>query len=199
MPHALLQLLRGRQGHFALESGFHAESWFDLDQLFDSPAAVRPYVEELAARLARHRIDCVCGPETGGAVLARRLGAVLNLPTVATRRCAPPQSPGLFSVRYALPDGHRASVAGQRVAIVDDAISAGSAIRGTHAELVAAGAAPVVVGALIVFGSAAEAFAGRHDLPLEGIARADFDLWLPTECPQCRRGIPLERVSDAPA
>ena len=38
---------------------------------------------------------------------------------------------------------------------MDDAISAGSAVRGTHADLIDCGALPVALGALVVFGDAA--------------------------------------------
>ena len=42
--------------------------------------------------------------------------------------------------------------------LIDDAVSAGSAVRGTHADLLACGARPVALGALFVFGDAAARF-----------------------------------------
>src|SRR5919107_1434591 len=52
----------------------------------------------------------------------------------------------------AIPPDALWGVRGRRLAIVDDVMSAGSALRGTCAELVAHGAEPVVAGALLVLG-----------------------------------------------
>ena len=100
-------------------------------------------------------------------------------------------------MKYLLPPVRRAGVRGQRIAIVDDAISAGSAARGTYADLIACGAQPVALGALFVFGDKAADFAREKNLALEGIASLAFGLWPPTECPLCQCGVPVEKMSDA--
>lgn len=81
---------------------------------------------------------------------------------------------------------------------MDDAISAGSAVRGTHADLLACGAKPVACGALIIFGDRADTFAIEHQLTLEAVARMSFGMWKPSECPLCKSGLPVERASDSP-
>ena len=192
-----------------MESGYHSETWYDLDAVLARRAQLAPFLADFARRLAPHRPDVICGPETGGARLAEALAPLLGLPAVATDRIAPPPAPAppasvapgaprLFPVRYEVRAADRARLAGLRVALVDDAISAGSAIRGSHASLVAAGAVPVVVGALFVFGGGAADFAARHGLALEFLAAPDYRLWLPEQCPHCARGVPVESVSDAP-
>jgi orotate phosphoribosyltransferase len=68
--------------------------------------------------------------------------------------------------------------------------------------LQACGAHPVVVGALLLLGSAAERHFQSEGLPLNVVSRMDFDLWVPAECPLCAAGIPLEdpsAASSAPA
>jgi orotate phosphoribosyltransferase len=55
-------------------------------------------------------------------------------------------------------------------------------------------ARPVALGALIVFGDAAAAFAARTGLALEGIERTPLDMWRPAECPLCGAGIAVETV-----
>ncbi len=196
----LIALLAGRSGHFCMESGYHSERWFELDRMLAQRLRLQPFVSALAQRIAAHRVDAVCGPMTGGAELAQRIAAELGASYFFTERFAPPptEAAGLFPVRYTLPPDQRARVRGQRVAIVDDAISAGSAVRGTHADLLACGAQPVVMGALFVFGGAAAKFAAENSLALEGIAPMTFGIWKPSECPLCRAGVPLENVSDAP-
>ncbi len=197
MQDELIALLAGRRGHFRMESGYHSEWWFELDKLLRPRERLRPFVSELARRLAGHRVEVVCGPMTGGAELAERVAAELGVAAVRTERFAPKEDGGMFALRYEVPAGQREGLRGKRVAIVDDAISAGSAVRGSHADLLACGARTVVMGALFVFGGAAAKFAAGHGLALEGIAAMDFNLWQPAECPLCRAEVPVESVSDA--
>ncbi len=199
MQKELVRMLEGRRGHFQMESGYHADAWYELGRLFQPPGRLRPFVIELARRLAGHEIDAVCGPMVGGAKLAGEVAAELEVAAVVTERHEDPAVMGLFPVRYVVPAGLREAVRGRRVAIVDDAISAGSAVRGSYTDLLACGAQPVVLGALVVFGMAAAKFAADHSLALEGLAQLDFSLWPPDECPLCRSGIPVEKVSDAQA
>jgi orotate phosphoribosyltransferase len=197
MQDKLIQLLAGRRGHFQMESGYHSERWFNLDVLFTQPTRLAPFVAELGRRLAAHRIDAVCGPLSGGAKLARDLAPAIGAEFFYSERFEQPGATGLFPVKYFVPQARRAALAGKRVAIVDDAISAGSAVRGTHADLLRCGAKPVVLGALFVFGDRAARFATENDLGLEAIAPMSFGMWLPGECPLCKAGVPVETVSDA--
>ncbi|MBL9187415.1 MAG: hypothetical protein JNK23_08065 [Opitutaceae bacterium] len=195
----LIKLLAGRSGHFRMESGYHSERWFELDRLLAQREQLRPFVTELAQRLAAHRIEAVCGPMTGGAQLAEQIADILGVEYWFTERFEPAEATGLFPVRYTMPATLREQARGKRVAIVDDAISAGSAVRGTHTDLRACGARPVAMGALFVFGQPAERFATEHGLALEAMARMSFGVWRPDECPLCRAGLPVERVSDVPS
>ena len=195
MDHPLLNMIAGRRGHFRMESGYHSELWFELGPLFTTPERVRPYVMELARRLARHRPDAICGPEEGGATLAVMLGVELGLPSYAARRFVRTEA-GLFPVEYHIAPADRAALCGRRIAIVDDAVSAGSAVRGTHSVLLACGAEPVACGALLVFSQAVPRFAAERGLGFEGIAHLEFSAWTPDACPLCRQGRPLESVAD---
>jgi orotate phosphoribosyltransferase len=192
----LSALLAGRRSHFRMESGYHSELWFDLDKLFADSARLQPFVDDLAIRLASHRIEAICGPMTGGAKLAAMIGAKLNIKSFHTERFEAPNATGLFPVRYHVPADQRERLRGKAVAIVDDAISAGSAVKGTHADLLACGARPIVCGALIIFGNAADNFAAEKSLRLESVVQMSFNMWLPADCPLCRAGIPVENISD---
>jgi orotate phosphoribosyltransferase len=188
-------LLAARRGHFEMESGYHSDSWFELDALFADPQTLRPFVTDLARRLSTYRADAVCGPAIGGAKLAEMIATELGIEAVVAERLETPGATGLFPVRYRIPDVQRNTVRGRRVAIVDDAISAGSAVRGTYADLVACGALPVALGALIVFGNAAAGFAIDSGMPLEGIERTGFEMWQPADCPMCRTGVGLDKAA----
>jgi orotate phosphoribosyltransferase len=104
---------------------------------------------------------------------------------------------GLYRARYRVPPVLAARVAGKRLAIVDDVMSAGSALRGTYADLQAHGATCVVAGALLVLGSAGAGFFAGEGVPVEAMARRDFELWDPARCPLCAAGMPLEDMATA--
>ena len=107
----------------------------------------------------------------------------------------PSESGGLYRARYVLPRALADRARGKRVAMVDDVMSAGSALRGTFAELRAHGAEPVVAGALLVLGTAgADRFAEQR-VAVEAAARAPYELWPPDACPLCAAGEPLEDVA----
>lgn len=190
-----LSLVTGRQGHFRLESGHHSQLWFDLDSLFVEPPRVAPLVNGLAQALRGHDLAAVCGPLVGGAFLAQMLAAALQVEFSFTERVLPAGREGLYRADYRLPRGLRDRVRGKRVAIVDDVISAGSAVRGTYAELQAHGAQPSVVGALLMLGSLASNFFAQQGVPVRSVAQLPYDLWMPGECPLCVSGLPLEDIA----
>ncbi len=184
----LLSLTSPRCGHFRLESGHHANLWLDLEDLFVQPSLVRPFVTRLARALRPHQVSGVCGPLVGGAFLAQMLASSLKAEFFFTERVLPGEGDGLYQAQYHLPPAARGRVGDKRVAIVDDAISAGSAVRATYAELQGHGAEPVVIGALLALGSAASPYFAERGVPIEAVARVPFDLWVPAECPLCASG-----------
>jgi orotate phosphoribosyltransferase len=99
---------------------------------------------------------------------------------------------GLFAAEYRLPPELRRRVGQERIAIVDDCISAGSSVRATAAALTTNGARAVVVGTLLLLGSQAVEHFSARGLPLIALVRQGFNLWTPAECPLCRTGAPLE-------
>ncbi len=195
MAETITALLAGRRGHFRMESGYHSASWFELGSLFEHPDELSPFVSDLARRLRSYRVDAVCGPLTGGAKLARLIAADLRIECFEADRLETPGATGLFPIRYELPNIQREKARGRSVAIVDDAISAGSAVRATYKDLIACGARPVALGALIVFGDAAARFAAETGLALEGVALMPLEMWEPDACPLCKRGIPIDAVN----
>ena len=177
-----------RHGHFRLESGHHSNLWLDLEGLFAQPGLVRPFVTRLARALRPHKIAGVCGPLVGGAFLAQMLASALKAEFFFTERVLPGEGDGLYQAQYHLPPAARGRVHDKRFAIVDDAISAGSAVRATYAALQGHGAEPVVIGALLVLGSAASPYFAERGVPIEAVTRVPFDLWVPAECPLCASG-----------
>jgi orotate phosphoribosyltransferase len=196
---AFLELVHGHRGHFRLESGFHGSLWLDLDPLFAEPRRIDPMVGALASALRSYGVNGVCGPLLGGAFLAQLVAHALGAEFSFTERVSTPSGGGMYQARYRLPHAFAARVRGQRLAIVDDLMSAGSALKGTFEELEAHGAIPVVAGALLVLGSTGADFFGKLGVPVEAAARDDYQLWLPANCPLCASGLPLEDATDSVA
>jgi orotate phosphoribosyltransferase len=192
---AFLKLVDGRRGHFRLESGHHGGLWLDLDPLFAEPHRIAPFVDALANAVRQHAVSVVCGPLLGGAFLAQLVAHALAVEFCFTERAMPAMPGGLYRARYVLPSAFAARLRGKRVAMVDDVMSAGSALRGTYAELQAHDAVAVVAGALLVLGSTGADFFAEQGVAVEAVARDDYDLWLPADCPLCAAGLSLEDVS----
>jgi orotate phosphoribosyltransferase len=195
MEATLLDLLSVRRGHFRLESGHHGNLWLDLDSLFLEPKRLLPFALELARRLSTHRAEAIVGPKVGGAFVAEMVAGELGIPSCFSERAEAADGGRLYSVSYRVPDTFHDHLRGKTVAIVDDAINAGSATRATFANLKSLGARPIVVGALLMLGNAASAFLHENNLPVERIAFLANELWEPAHCPLCACGVPLENVA----
>jgi orotate phosphoribosyltransferase len=196
---AFLDMVAGRRGHFQLESGHHSALWLDLDALFASPRRIDPFVTTLASALRVYSVTAVCGPLLGGAFLAQLVARALTVEFCYTERVMSPRVSGLYQARYCLPGAFPERLRGQRIALVDDVMSAGSALRGSYTELQAHGAVPVVAGALLVLGSMGAAFFAQCGVAVEAVVRDDYEMWLPSDCPLCAAGLPLEEVAGPPA
>jgi orotate phosphoribosyltransferase len=132
----------------------------------------------------------VCGPLNGGAFLAELIALELGVEFAFAQRSVSQRS-SLFPVDYQVPPALRAALRGKRVAIVDDAISMGSAVRATVADIEACEATPVVIGALLAMGRGGPEFAAARHLPFERLADLPLRSWSPPECPLCASGSPV--------
>ncbi len=187
------RLARPRRGHFDLGTGYHGDLWLDLDALFLRPALVRPHARWLAERLEDHGIDAVCGPLAGGAFLAQAVADLMDvafLPAYPARAAGPGDTTG-----FGLAGSAREVVGGWRVAIVDDAVNAGTATRACFRHLSDLGAAPVAVGALLALGRAEAMVAATMSLPFYAVATAASRVWPARDCELCADGATLTVLS----
>jgi orotate phosphoribosyltransferase len=191
---SLLSSVGARRGHFLFESGHHGDFWLDLETLCARPAVIAPLAAELAARIRPYRIDAVCGPFNEGALVALLVATELECDFTYAERYPNPERGGMFPIDYRLPAAQHALVRARRVAIINDVVSAGSAVRGACADLERLGAQVVAVGALAVLGTPFVTFARERALALEALAHLPHHVWAPSECPLCVRGVPLEAV-----
>jgi orotate phosphoribosyltransferase len=178
----VIELARPQRGHFDLGTGFHGDVWLDLDALFLRPGLLRPYVGMLAERLREHRINAVCGPMEGGALLACAIADRLGVAFLPGYR-AP-------AAAYRLPDVP-GGTGGWRVAVADDAVNAGTAVRACATLLRDRGAVPVAVAALLSLGPASAAVAEAISVPLYSAGEVQSQAWPAAQCPLCAGRVPL--------
>jgi orotate phosphoribosyltransferase len=186
----LARLARPRRGHFDLGTGFHGDLWLDLDALFLRPALLSPWIRELAGRLREHRADAVCGPMEGGAFLALAIAGILETAFLPAYR----EGQGYRLAGVPGVPGVPGGISGWRVAIADDAVNAGTAVRACAGLLRGHGAVPVAVAALLAVGPASAAV---PEVPCYAAAALDSHAWPEDGCPLCARGTPLSHPAQA--
>ena len=181
-----------------LESGHHGDLWLDLELLCLRPDRVRPFANELAARLTKYGTEVVCGPLVEGAFLALMVASEMGLPFTYSQPLPEEKPTKLYPVRYELPPPLCAEVRGKRVAIVNDAINVGSAVRGTFVDLKRCQAEPVAIATLAALTPWVTRFAETNGLGLEVLVSLESEVWTPTACPLCIRGEPLTEPQPKP-
>jgi orotate phosphoribosyltransferase len=195
LMHAILDSLAARNGHFLLESGHHGSLWLDLETLCLKPERIDALANSLSAALSEANIEMVCAPLVEGAFVGLMVALKLEVPFAYSERFARSTGGDLFPAGYLVPGTLRAHLRGKRLAIVDDVINAGSAVRGTFEDVKLCGAEVVAIGALLVLGTAASQFAVEKNVPLMALGHATNDIWIPADCPLCAAGLPLEDVA----
>ena len=148
----------------------------------------------IAKHLAPHGIEMVCGPLVEGAFVGLLAAIEMGVPFAYSEPVASASGDALYPFSYRIPLNLRSRVRGKRVAIVNDVINAGSAVRGTFADLRSCGAKPVAVGAILTLGPWAREFADANQIGLEALGALSNSYWIPSECPLCRSGVALSSI-----
>jgi orotate phosphoribosyltransferase len=180
-------LVRARSGHFVYESGYHSDVWWDLEALCHRPAALSPFVTALATRVREYQPDVICGALVEGAFVALLVAAELGCDFAYALRFAS-DAKHLFPVSYRLPGALHSVVERKRVVVVNDVISAGSAVRGAIEHVQQLGGNVAAVASLVVLGETFVGFCQIQHLPLIALFRQEHHMWLPEACPLCSAG-----------
>jgi orotate phosphoribosyltransferase len=152
------------------------------------PALLRPHVRWMAERLREHSVDAVCGPLEGGAFLAYTVADLLGAAFLAGYR-SPDVRPGEVT-GYRLPRV-RGGISGWRVAVIDDAVNAGTAVAACVEEVRGQGAVPAAVAALLALGRASAMVPARLRVPFYATGTIPSRTWPAGECPLCADGVPI--------
>ncbi len=166
-----------REGHFLLTSGRHSPVFFLLSQAFQFPAVAERLGRSLAAAFAREGVAAVVGPAMGGVILAHEVARALGCRSLYAEKAE-----GGMVLRRGF-----TLAPGERVLLVEDAVTTGGSV-GRVLDLVrAAGAVPVAVGAVVDRRSPGAVL----PLPLHALVRVEAPVYDPAACPLCLAGIPL--------
>jgi orotate phosphoribosyltransferase len=120
--------------HFVYISGDHGSGWVDKDAIFVDPQRVRRLTQLLAAAVANLDAEILCGPATGGLIVAQWTAFELGLSAVFAEH-TPPRSLNEFRGEFGFHRGYDRLVVGRRVLVVDDVVNTGLSVRQTAAAV----------------------------------------------------------------
>lgn len=177
----ITQLLRETgvllEGHFKLTSGRHSPIFLQCSQVLQHPAHAERLGQALAKRFGNFGATTVVGPAMGGVLLAHETARAL----------------GVRSIYAEKEDGHMTFrrgftiTPGERMIVIEDAITTGGSAMDVVGLLRAAGAEVVGIGCLV------DRTGGKLDLglPLQRLLKLEVPSYDPQECPLCAAGKPL--------
>src|SRR3954453_2466171 len=133
--------------HFVYVSGDHGSGWIDKDAIYPHTERVEPLCRNLGSLVQNRGIEVVCGPATGGLIIAEWTSHELGCLSTFTDHDQP--KPGELRGKFVLRRGYDHLVTGKRVLVVDDIVNTGYSIRQTIDAVRAAGGTVVAAGALV--------------------------------------------------
>jgi orotate phosphoribosyltransferase len=179
-PERVLELLRESggmlEGHFELSSGNHSDRYFQCARVLQHPERASELARAVADAAGELRVQVVVGPAMGAVVWSFAVAAALGVRSLFTERVD-----GAMALRRGFE-----LAPGERVLVVEDALTTGGSAREAIAVVRAAGATPVGVAA-IVNRSGGNPFEA-DGLRLVALCDVRAETWKPSGCPRCAAG-----------
>lgn len=167
------------QGHFQLTSGRHSGDFLLMAQALQWPKETERLCRHLAQLFADEQVDVVVGPAVGGIILAHEVARHFD----GVRAIFAEKDDEAMVLRR----GFRVKP-GERVLIVEDAVSTGGSVQKVIDALQPYRPQFVGVGALIDRSSGRVQFDG---MPFRSVVTLDVASYEPVDCPLCREGLAL--------
>lgn len=166
-----------KEGHFLLTSGLHSQYYFEKFRLLERPDLLTLFCQELARGFEKFEFDSLCGPTTGGIIIAYEIARFLG------KRCifAEKTKDGRDFLR------NQHIEKGESFIAVDDVLTTGGSIKASMEALKKHGGKVMAVGVLIDRSETPPDFG----LSLYSVYKSPVKNYVPTECPLCKKGIPL--------
>ncbi len=180
MSEEIIRLLKQyrviQDGHFLLTSGLHSDRYFEKFRILEHPQLCAWFANKIAHFFEKHKVDVVCGPTTGGVIVAYEVARQLACRCVIAEKAEQGRKIGRgFSL------GSK-----DRILVVDDVLTTGSSINETVTAIQHTGTQIIGVG-VFIDRSAGVSF----PLPFFAVYQEPIQNFPPERCPLCRAGIPL--------
>jgi orotate phosphoribosyltransferase len=194
-PHAAatLALLRDARAlldndHFVYISGDHGSGWIDKDAIYPHTERVEHLCRDMAGLVRSWGAEVVCGPATGGLIIAEWSAHELGVLSTFTEHDPAPEGEALRG-RFILRRGYDRVVAGKRVLVVDDIVNTGLSLRQTIEAVRGAGGDVIGAACLVSRGNVDAAGLGVSQFVylLEHLIPA----WSASTCRLCQAGVPI--------
>jgi orotate phosphoribosyltransferase len=168
-----------REGHFVLTSGRHAPAFQLFAPAFSLPPAAEELGRAVAAKFAGQGIETVIGPAMGGVILAHEVARALGARSIFGEKDGDRM---ILKRGFALREG-------ERVLVVEDAVSTGGSVQKILRICAEARADVVGVGVIV------DRTGGGTDLgvPMRALLTLEVPSYPADDCPLCRAGLALER------
>jgi orotate phosphoribosyltransferase len=177
--------------HFVYISGQHGSGWIDKDVVYPHTTRTAMLASDIADRVSGHAVDVVCGPATGGLIIAQWAAHHLGALAVFGEHATPPAEIHHAEANrpFVLKRGYDRLVSGKRVLVVDDVINTGFSIRGIVDAVRWAGGVVELAAAVCNRGQLTPEEVGVGEL----ISLSDITLesWPREDCPLCAQGVPV--------
>lgn len=166
-----------REGHFLLTSGRHSGRYFEKFRILEHPAVCGQFAHAVAEHFRPRRITVVCGPTTGGIIIAYEVARQLGCRSIIAEKADTGRRIGRgFQVG---PE--------DRVLVVDDVMTTGGSIRETLDALAILNAGVAGVGVYVDRSPGVD-----FGVPFFAAYRQQVATYEPAQCPLCKTGALLE-------
>ncbi|NLB61185.1 MAG: orotate phosphoribosyltransferase [Clostridiales bacterium] len=174
--HALLN------GHFLLSSGRHSGNYIQCAQLLRFPKKAEIVLSRVAEQIKESGIEItkVCGPAMGAILVSYEMGRLLDKEAIFTER-------NKTTDAMELRRGFTVSE-GDKILIVEDAVTTGKSTMETVKVLEDLGATVVALGCIADRRTTA---AVDLPFPMFSAIKLDFPSYAADECPLCKAGAPI--------
>jgi orotate phosphoribosyltransferase len=168
-----------QKGHFKLTSGVHSDIYIQCAQIMQHPEFMHNLCSELGKKFRGDDIDVIVGPAIGGIIMAHVMARVLG-PWV--RAIFTERENGKMTLRRSFEINE-----GEKVLVVEDVTTTGSSVREVI-DIVKSRQGKVVGVGVLIDRSGGEVDFG---IKTEKLLTVDIKIYLPEECPLCKKGIPV--------
>jgi orotate phosphoribosyltransferase len=171
------------EGHFRYSSGLHGGVYIQCGRVFQHAIYAEALCKALAGRFSG--VDAVIGPALGAVIMSYETSRHLGCRNLFAERDG-----GEMVLRRGF-----TVKPGERLLIVEDAITTGKSALEVVSLCKKLGAEVVGVGALVDRTTKGDPFG---DIPFEALIKLDIPAWAEEDCPLCKKGIPCVKPGSRP-